>query len=161
MNIKIIEILITSGTTILTIIGSIVGSIIAVKLTSNSQIKEQQMAANREMKRKYYNAFIEAFTKKRLYIDKPDCIEKIEAEMAFIFEANRLSLYASEEMIQFVEEMKNPTTAKKTTMDNFLTIVRKDLCDNSFEKFSNISGISFVKANKVICTYLDGEKHIV
>lgn len=59
MKSEIIVALIAAGTTILTIIGSIV----AVKITSNSQIKEQKIAADREMKRKYYNAFIEAFTK--------------------------------------------------------------------------------------------------
>ena len=90
MKSEIIVALIAAGTTILTIIGSIV----AVKITSNSQIKEQKIAADREMKRKYYNAFIEAFTKKLFYIGKHDCIEKIEAEMAFVLEANRLPLYA-------------------------------------------------------------------
>ena len=52
MKSEIIVALIAAGTTILTIIGSIV----AVKITSNSQIKEQKIAADREMKRKYYNA---------------------------------------------------------------------------------------------------------
>ena len=45
MKSEIIVALIAAGTTILTIIGSIV----AVKITSNSQIKEQKIAADREM----------------------------------------------------------------------------------------------------------------
>ena len=110
MKMEIIVALIAAGATVLTIIGSIV----AVKVTSNSQIKEQKIAADREMKRKYYNAFIEAFTKKLFYINKPDCMEKIEAEMTFVLEANRLPLYASEEMIQFIERIKNPQIAKET-----------------------------------------------
>lgn len=56
MKMEIIVALIAAGATVLTIIGSIV----AVKVTSNSQIKEQKIIADREMKRKYYNAFIEA-----------------------------------------------------------------------------------------------------
>ena len=120
---------------------------VAVKITSNSQIKEQKIAADREMKRKYYNAFIEAFTKKLFYIGKHDCIEKIEAEMTFVLEANRLPLYASEEMIQFIEKIKNPQIAKETKMEEFLIILRRDLCENTFENFSDIKGISLVLPN--------------
>ena len=119
MKMEIIVALIAAGATVLTIIGSIV----AVKVTSNSQIKEQKIIADREMKRKYYNAFIEAFTQKLFYINKPDCMEKIEAEMTFVLEANRLPLYASEEMIQFIERIKNSTIAKETKMEEFLVIL--------------------------------------
>lgn len=157
MNIEIIVALIAVGATVLTIIGSIV----AVKLTSNSQIKEQKIAADREMKRKYYNAFIEAYTKKMFYAFKPDCIEKVEAEMAFLIEANRLSLYASEEMVQFIENIKDPINAKKTKMNDFFVILRKDLCENTFEDFSDIEGISLTIPNRVICTDSNGQKKIV
>lgn len=157
MTNEIIVALIAAVSTILTIIGSIV----AVKVTSNSQIKEQKIAADREMKRKYYNAFIEAYTKKLFYINKSDCIEKIEAEMAFVLEANRLPLYASEEMIQFIEKIKNPTIAKETKMEDFLVILRKDLCENSFENFSDKKGIRLTIPNKVICTDSNGQKQII
>lgn len=149
--------LIAAGTTVLTIIGSIV----AVKVTSNSQIKEQKIVADREMKRKYYNAFIETFTQKLFYINKPDCMEKIEAEMTFVLEANRLPLYASEEMIQFIERIKNPPIAKETKMEEFLVILRKDLCENSFDIFSDIKEISLTMPNRVIYTDLNGQKNII
>lgn len=157
MKMEIIVALIAAGATVLTIIGSIV----AVKVTSNSQIKEQKIAADREMKRKYYNAFIEAFTKKLFYINKPDCMEKIEAEMTFVLEANRLPLYASEEMIQFIERIKNSTIAKETKMEEFLVILRKDLCENSFDNFSDIKKIALVMPNRVIYTDLNGRKNII
>ena len=157
MKMEIIVALIAAGATVLTIIGSIV----AVKVTSNSQIKEQKIAADREMKRKYYNAFIEAFTKKLFYINKPDCMEKIEAEMTFVLEANRLPLYASEEMIQFIERIKNSTIAKETKMEEFLVILRKDLCENSFDNFSDIKKITLVMPNRVIYTDLNGRKNII
>lgn len=156
MKMEIIVALIAAGATVLTIIGSIV----AVKVTSNSQIKEQKIAADRKMKRKYYNAFIEAFTKKLFYINKPDCMEKIEAEMTFVLEANRLPLYASEEMIQFIERIKNPQIAKETKMEEFLIILRRDLCENTFENFSDIKGISLVLPSKVIYTNSNGQKNI-
>lgn len=157
MIMEIIVALIAAGATVLTIIGSIV----AVKVTSNSQIKEQKIAADREMKRKYYNAFIEAFTKKLFYTNKPDCIEKIEADMAFVLEANRLPLYASEEMIQFIERIKNPKIAKETKMEEFLVILRKDLCENSFDNFLDIKGITLTMPNRVIYTDLNGRKNII
>ena len=154
MKMEIIVALIAAGATVLTIIGSIV----AVKVTSSSQIKEQKIAADREMKRKYYNAFIEAFTKKLFYINKPDCMEKIEAEMTFVLEANRLPLYASEEMIQFIERIKNPQIAKETKMEELLVILRKDLCENSFDNFSDIKEITLTMPNRVIYTDLNGRK---
>lgn len=157
MKTEIIVALIATGATILTIIGSI----IAVKMTSISQIKEQKIAADREMKRKYYNAFIEAFTKKLFYTDKPDCIEKVEAEMTFVLEANRLSLYASEEMIKFIESIKNPQVANKFNMNDFLIILRKDLCENSFKNFTDIKQISLSKPNRVIYVDANGQKNIV
>lgn len=157
MKMEIIVALIVAGATVLTIIGSIV----AVKVTSNSQIKEQKIAADREMKRKYYNAFIEAFTKKLFYINKPDCMEKIEAEMTFVLEANRLPLYASEEMIQFIERIKNPQIAKETKMEELLVILRKDLCENSFDNFSDIKEITLTMPNRVIYTDLNGRKNII
>lgn len=157
MEMEIIVALIAAGATVLTIIGSIV----AVKVTSNSQIKEQKIVADREMKRKYYNAFIEAFTKKLFYINKPDCMEKIEAEMTFVLEANRLPLYASEEMIQFIERIKNPQIAKETKMEEFLVILRKDLCENSFDNFSDIKEITLTMPNRVIYTDLNGRKNII
>lgn len=157
MKMEIIVALIAAGATVLTIIGSIV----AVKVTSNSQIKEQKIAADREMKRKYYNAFIEAFTKKLFYINKPDCMEKIEAEMTFVLEANRLPLYASEEMIQFIERIRNPQIAKETKMEELLVILRKDLCENSFDNFSDIKEITLTMPNRVIYTDLNGRKNII
>lgn len=80
--------------------------------------------------------------------------------MTFVLEANRLPLYASEEMIQFIEKIKNPQIAKETKMEEFLIILRRDLCENTFENFSDIKGISLVLPNKVIYTNSNGQKNI-
>lgn len=88
-------------------------------------------------------------------------MEKIEAEMTFVLEANRLPLYASEEMIQFIERIKNSTIAKETKMEEFLVILRKDLCENSFDNFSDIKKIALVMPNRVIYTDLNGRKNII
>ena len=50
-------------------------------------------------------------------------------------------------MIQFIEKIKNPQIAKETKMEEFLIILRRDLCENTFENFSDIKGISLVLPN--------------
>ena len=50
METEIIVAIIAASATVMTIIGSI----IATKMTTNAQLREQQIASNREMKRNYY-----------------------------------------------------------------------------------------------------------
>ena len=133
METEIIVAIIAASATVMTIIGSI----IATQMTTNAQLREQQIASNREMKRNYYAKFIDAFTKKLFYADKPDCVEKVMAEMEFVLEANKLPMFASEEMLQFIEKMKNPKAAQDTPVGEFLKILRNDLCENDFNKLSN------------------------
>lgn len=45
-------------------------------------------------------------------------------------------------------------------MEEFLIILRRDLCENTFENFSDIKGISLVLPNKVIYTNSNGQKNI-
>ena len=148
MEKEIIVAIIAALATVVTVIGSI----LAVKLTSNMQIKEQRIIENRAMKRQYYTRFIDAFSKKLIYMNQPDCKEKTEAEHEFILEANKMTMYASEEMIQFIEAIKNPQIAKEKKMDEFLIILRKDLCDDSFRPFTKISGISLSMPSRVECS---------
>lgn len=112
------------------------------------------------MKRTYYNQLTESFTKKLMYIGKPDSIEKVEAEMRFLEEANRLPLYASQEMVEFIEQMKNPEIARNTSTKEFYIIMRKDLCSNNFDEFNNLNEIGIGIPDKVIITNSQGEKNI-
>lgn len=157
METEIIVAIIAASATVMTIIGSI----IATKMTTNAQLREQQIASNREMKRNYYAKFIEAFTKKLFYADKPDCVEKVMAEMEFVLEANKLPMYASEEMLQFIEKMKNPKAAQDTPVGEFLKILRNDLCENDFNKLSNQTELSLTVPNRIICSDENGRKTIV
>ena len=161
METEIIVAIIAASATVMTIIGSIIGSIIATKMTTNAQLREQQIASNREMKRNYYAKFIDAFTKKLFYADKPDCVEKVMAEMEFVLEANKLPMYASEEMLQFIEKMKNPKAAQDTPVGEFLKILRNDLCENDFNKLSNQTELSLTVPNRIICSDENGRKTIV
>lgn len=146
--------------TITGVIITVVGSIVATNLTNNGQIEQQRIEVVREMKRTYYNQLIEAYTKKLMYVNQPDSIEKVEAEMQFLEEASRLPLYASEEMVKFIEDMKKPDIAEKTTTVKFYKIIRNDLCSNAFEKFNDLNEISIIIPDKVIITDQDGNKKI-
>ena len=142
------------------IVIAIIGSIIATNITNNGQLEQQRIEAVREMKRTYYNQLTEAYIEKLMYIDKPDSIEKINSEKKFLVEASRLPLYASQEMIEFIERMKNPNIAAKTSVTEFYKIMRKDLCSNDFENFKDLSNISISIPNKVVITDSEGNKII-
>lgn len=157
MNPEIIVAIIAALATILTI----VGSFFVTKMTSNSQLKEQQISADREMKRVYYTKFVDAFSRKLFYINKPDCTEKTEAEMDFALEANKLPMYAFEEMLLFIENIKDPQKALDTDITDFLMILRNDLCENTFTKLPSDVKISLTIPNNVICRDDTGNKKIV
>lgn len=148
MEKEIIVAIIAALATVVTVIGSI----LAVKLTSNMQIKQQRIIENRAMKRQYYTRFIDAFSKKLIYMNQPDCKEKTEAEQEFILEANKLPMYASEEMILYIEAIKNPQIAKDKKIEDFLILLREDLCDDSFKSFKKIHGISLVMPSRAAYT---------
>ena len=83
------------------------------------------------------------------------------AEMEFVLEANKLPMYASEEMLQFIEKMKNPKAAQDTPVGEFLKILRNDLCENDFNKLSNQTELSLTVPNRIICSDENGRKTIV
>ena len=131
------------------VILTIIGSIIATNLTNNSQLEQQRIDSIREMKRTYYNQLIEAYTEKLMYINKPDSVEKIEAEIRFLKEANRVPLFASQEMTEFMERMKNPQIAEKTSTGEFYLIMRKDLASSDFKNFDAPIELSISIPNNV------------
>ena len=52
-------------------------------------------------------------------------------------------------------------TYDTSKMEEFLVILRKDLCENSFDNFSDIKKITLVMPNRVIYTDLNGRKNII
>lgn len=139
---------------------TIIASIWVSNSTNNAQVELQRIEAVREMKRAYYNALTEAFTKKLMYINMPDSIEKVEAEMQFLEESSRVPLYASQEMVEFIENMKDPEKAKETKLKEYYIIMRKDLCSNEFKEFKDLADISITVPDKVIVTDSQGNKSI-
>lgn len=148
---------------IITVVGvllTIIGSIVATNLTNNSQLEQQRVDAIREMKRTYYNQLTEAYTEKLMYINKPESVEKVEAEMRFVKEASRVPLYASQEMVEFMENIKDPEIAKNASTAEYYRIMRKDLASCDFKNFDNLIEISIPIPNKVVVTDENGDKQI-
>lgn len=154
MTENVVIALIAATATVFTIIGSIV----ATKMTNNAQLKQQRIEAVREMKRTYYNQLVETFTDKLQYSNKPDSVEKVEANMKFMVEANRLPLYASQDMVKFINDTKVPHNTRSSA--EFFNIMREDLCSNDFIEFNGLNDVSMSISNDVIVTDSQGVKQI-
>lgn len=135
-------------------------SIKSINLTNSGQLEQQRIEDVRDMKRTYYNQLAETFTKKILYSNAKDSIEYIEAESQFLIEASRLPLYASQEMVEFIEDMKDPYIASETSITEFYNIMRKDLCSSSFEEFDGLKELSMSIPKQIIVTELNGNRSI-
>lgn len=145
-----------------TAIGSltIIVSIIGVSMTNSAQLKQQRFEAAREIKRTYYNQFIEAYTNKLQFYNKPDSLEKVEAEIVFVQEVNRLPLYASQEMVEFVNSMWDKENATLASTSEFYDIMRRDLCSDEFLPFENLEEFPMAISNNVVVLDLNGQKNI-
>lgn len=149
---------------LITVVGAlltIIGSMVIVFLTQKANIKEKKAADIRDIKLKYYHKFCEAYVNKHLYMGKENCIESVEANMEFIREVNRLPLYASNEMIAFIEKIKNPDDAKDTKFDEMYILIRDDLNSDEFKRFNKDLETSLAISDKVIIQDKEGNKKIL
>ena len=153
---KIVVAIIAAVATVLTVGGSIAVAVV----TNNAQIEQQRFEEAREIKRTYYNQFIEAYTNKLQFVDKPNSPEKVQAEMNFALEVNRLPLYASQEMVEFVNSMWNSEKASLTSTNEFYDIMRRDLCTDEFLPFENLDEFNMAISNYVVITNPEGDKEI-
>lgn len=133
----IIYSLITALTAIITVIGSIyVNQSISAESSRN-----QRLVEIRKMKQDYYHKFTESFMLRMTYIPNQNSTEFKEADKTFCIEKNRLPLYASQKIVEYVDEVasgKNLTADFKTLFE----LIRKDLNDDTFTDFDNLKNIS-------------------
>ncbi len=80
--------------------------------------------------------------------------------MKFMEEANRVPLYASQEMVEFMEKIKDPKVAKDTSMTDFFIIMRADLCSDDFEDFSEIETVNMAISDIVVVKDSTGKQKI-
>lgn len=134
---KIIISLIGSMTAIITIIGSIYVN----KLLSNENSKQQRALEIRKAKQEYYHEFTESFLLRIAYLPNQKSKEFKDADRKFCIEKNRLPLYASQEMIEYVEEV---ASGKSLTADfkTLFELIRKDLLNDELKEFQNLKNIN-------------------
>ena len=134
---KIIISLIGSLTAIITVIGSIYVN----KLLSNENSKQQRALEIRKTKQAYYHEFTESFLLRMAYLPNQKSKEFKDADKTFCIEKNRLPLYASQELIEYVDEV---ASGKSLTADfkTLFELIRKDLLNDELKEFDNLISLS-------------------
>lgn len=112
---------------------SITGLWIGYIINSVLSEKDLMKQKNFEIKQKYYHEFLKIFSIKLNYITKnppkdsnqeeDEELKKINKE--FAFEVSRLSLYASSEVIDLIEKMKD--NEKNFEVKEMINLIREDL----------------------------------
>jgi len=134
---KVIISLIGSLTAIITIIGSIYVN----KILSNENSNNQRILEIRKTKQEYYHEFTESFLLRITYLPNQNSKEFKDADKKFCIEKNRLPLYASQEIIEYVEEV----ASGKTLTADFKTLfelIRKDLLNDELKEFKNLKSLN-------------------
>jgi hypothetical protein len=134
---KIIISLIGSLTAIITVIGSIYVN----KLLSNENSKRQRALEIRKTKQEYYHEFTESFLLRIAYLPNQKSKEFKDSDRKFCIEKNRLPLYASQEIIEYVDEVasgKSMTADFKTLFD----LIRKDLLNDELKEFQDLKSLN-------------------
>ncbi len=103
-----------------------------IAFSYNNNAKNQRKLYMLQVKREYYNKFIEVLMRKLFYRNY-ECIESIRANEDFCIEVNRLPLYASKEVIDYVNKIYN---GEERSPIHLLLLIRKDL---DMSDLSNLS----------------------
>ncbi|MCF2908299.1 hypothetical protein L1285_08175 [Pseudoalteromonas sp. DL2-H2.2] len=115
--------------------------------------KLQRDAEARQIKQDYYHMFLEAVSIKFSHHNDMESEDAISANRKFCVEVNRLPLYASQEVVEFVSKFAGGGKAPEFT--ELYEVIRKDLCSNAYSGFDNLAQFHFqipnkIKANKAI-----------
>jgi hypothetical protein len=113
--------------------------------------KLQRDAEARQIKQDYYHMFLEALSIKFSHLNDMESEDAISANRKFCVEVNRLPLYASQEVVEFVSQFVG--VIKKPEFTALYEVIRKDLCSNAYSSFDNLATFYFkipekIKANK-------------
>lgn len=107
-----------------------------------SDAKLQRNAEARKIKQDYYHMFLEALSIKLSDISTMDTENAIIANQRFCIEVNRLPLYASQEVVEFVSEFASGR-GKSPEFKALYEVIRKDLCSDTYDNFENLSQFYF------------------
>lgn len=125
--------------------------VLASELAYLKDSRLQRNAEARKIKQDYYHMFLEAVSIKLSHINRMETEEGILANRKYCVEVNRLPLYASQEVVDFVSQSAGGDKAPEFTA--LYEIIRKDLCSDTYDEFNNLSQFYFqipekIKANK-------------
>jgi len=126
---------------------TILSSFLIAKQTSVSNAKLQRDMEARKIKQEFYHTFLEVLSVKFSYMKNMDSDTAIEANKKFCIEVNRLPLFASQEVVEWVNNLAAGGT--QADFKEFYELVRKDLCSDIYKDFDNLNKIHFQIPNKI------------
>ena len=108
---------------------------------SNLEGRLQRIAEARKIKQDYYHVLLEAISNHLSYNGDMRTQEAMLASKNFCVEINRLPLYASQDVVKFVNE--SVVGGRGAEFTELYDLIRKDLCSDVFSSFEGLSGVSF------------------
>ncbi|KWT98703.1 hypothetical protein APQ14_19695 [Vibrio toranzoniae] len=121
---------------------------LVAELTYLSDSKLQRSAEARKIKQDYYHMFLNAVSTKFSYLNDMESEKAVRANQKFCIEFNRLPLYASQEVVEFVNNFA--AGGKAPNFAELYDLIRKDLCSDEYESFKNLTKFNFQVPNKII-----------
>lgn len=127
---------------------TVIGSLLVAQITSASNSRRERNAEIRKIKQDYYHRFMDAlagYLAHKVYKNKGfpiDETKEFEAKHKFCNEKNRLPLYASQEIVEWVNTMMD----KMLELDDFrklYALIREDLCADLYASFNELSSVTF------------------
>lgn len=121
--------------------------VLASELAYLKDSRLQRNAEARKIKQDYYHMFLEAVSVKFSHINGMETEDGILANRKFCIEVNRLPLYASQEVVEFVSQFAGGSKAPNFTA--LYEVIRKDLCSDTYDEFNNLSQFYFQIPEKI------------
>jgi len=120
---------------------TIIGSVYVNQKLSVENAKHQRALEIRKTKQDFYHKFTDSFMLRMTYFQNQNSIEFKEADVSFCLERNRLPLYASQEIIEFIEKVA-AGNGFNPDFKIYYEMVRRDLINEEFKDFDNLGKIS-------------------
>lgn len=144
-----------SDNVIIAIIGAItaattiIGSVFVAQLTASHEAEKQRQIEARNLKREFYNRFLELFSKNMASMNSGSQ-EDLKVNQEFCIEVNRLPLYASQEVVELVNHVASGNAKPgEADFNKLFSAIREDLCSDDYKEFNNLKTINFQIPNKV------------
>lgn len=120
---------------------TVIGSVYVNQKLAFENANVQRRVDIRKLKQDYYHKFTEAFMLRIAYSVNGESPEFKIADTTFCVEKNRLPLYASQEIVEYVESVANGQNAG-AQFTKLFELIRKDLTSEEFLNFEKLATIS-------------------